>query len=75
MLPDLNDFDLRARIYKRYLHFGSLRFKDQLLDLLARSGTSVFTRGDIALRKIMVDEDNKFISALDWEFAGWYLDY
>ncbi|PLB33735.1 aminoglycoside phosphotransferase family protein [Aspergillus candidus] len=70
-----NDTDVRVRIYKRYLHFGGLRYKDQLPDMLPLSERSVFTHADIAPRNVMVDEENRVTGLLDWEWAGWYPDY
>lgn len=73
--PLANDVSLRTRIYERYIHFGGLRHKDQLLNMLPRSDSTVFTHGDIAPRNIMVDGQNNITGILDWECAGWYPDY
>jgi Ser/Thr protein kinase RdoA (MazF antagonist) len=73
--PLMNDSDLGARICERYLHFGGLRFEHQLPDMLLQSDCSVFTHADIALRNIMVDEQNNVTGILDWEYAGRHLDY
>ncbi|PLN74733.1 hypothetical protein BDW42DRAFT_198146 [Aspergillus taichungensis] len=73
--PLLSDADVRARIYERYLRFNGLRYKDQLPRMLPRSERSVFTHADIAPRNVMVDEENRVTGLLDWEWAGWYLDY
>lgn len=73
--PLVTDSELRTRIYERYLHFGGRRFEHQLLDMLPQSSSSIFTHADIAPRNIMVDEQNRVIGILDWEYAGWYPDY
>ncbi|KAL1847948.1 hypothetical protein Plec18170_008362 [Paecilomyces lecythidis] len=73
--PLMNDSELRARIYERYLHCGGRRYEHELPDMLPRSEHSVFTHADIAPRNIMVDEQNKVTGILDWEWAGWYPDY
>ncbi|PKY05773.1 kinase-like protein [Aspergillus campestris IBT 28561] len=70
-----NDTNVRTRIYERYLHFGGLRYKNQLPRMLPRSEHSVFTHADIAPRNVMVDEENRVTGLLDWEWAGWYPDY
>ncbi|OKL55801.1 hypothetical protein UA08_08830 [Talaromyces atroroseus] len=66
--PLMNDSELRARIYERYLHFGGRRF-EQLPDMLPRFSYSVFTYADIVPRNIMVDEENRVTGILDWEYA------
>ncbi|KAH8693269.1 hypothetical protein BGW36DRAFT_419293 [Talaromyces proteolyticus] len=48
--PLMNDSELRARIYERYIHFG---------DMLPQSDSCVFTHADIAPRNIMADENNE----------------
>lgn len=73
--PLETDLQLRTRIYERYIRFGGTRYKDQLLDMLPHSSSSIFTHGDIALRNIMVDEQFQITGLLDWEFSGWYPDY
>ncbi|PIG89649.1 hypothetical protein AARAC_008927 [Aspergillus arachidicola] len=70
-----SDSDLRACIYERYVHFGGRRYEHELPDMLPRSDRAVFTHGDIAPRNIMADENNNITSIIDWEYAGWYLDY
>ncbi|KKZ65090.1 hypothetical protein EMCG_01330 [[Emmonsia] crescens] len=66
---------LQSRIYKRYIHFGGSRYKNQLLDMLPHSSFSVFTHADIAPRNIMVNENYQITGLLDWEYSGWYPDY
>ncbi|EQL38787.1 hypothetical protein BDFG_00318 [Blastomyces dermatitidis ATCC 26199] len=73
--PLYTDEDVRARIYHRYLHFGGLRYKNELPDMLPRSSCTVFTHADIAPRNIMVDDHYHITGILDWEYAGWYPDY
>ncbi|KAJ5129826.1 uncharacterized protein N7515_005865 [Penicillium bovifimosum] len=73
--PILNDSELHARIYERYLHFGGRRYENQLLDMFPLSERSVFTHADIAPRNVMVDEQNNVTGILDWEWAGWYPEY
>ncbi|EAS30335.3 phosphotransferase [Coccidioides immitis RS] len=73
--PLYTDEDVRARIYHRYLHFGGLRYKNELPDMLPRSSRTVFTHADIAPRNIMVDDHYHITGILDWEYAGWYPDY
>ncbi|KAJ5114412.1 hypothetical protein NUU61_000171 [Penicillium alfredii] len=72
--PLLNDPEVRARIYERYIHCGG-RDKNQLFDMLPRSERSLFTHADIAPRNVMVDEQNHITGILDWEWAGWYPEY
>jgi len=69
------DEDLRARIYKRYLHFNGRRYEHTLPDMLPQSSRSVFSHGDIAPRNIMVDEERRITGILDWELSGWFPDY
>jgi aminoglycoside phosphotransferase (APT) family kinase protein len=38
--------------------------------MLPHSELSVFTHGDIALRNILVDEQNNVTGVIDWEYAG-----
>lgn len=73
--PLSSDYELRARIYERYLHCGGSRHENQLLDMLPRSERSVFTHADIAPRNVMVDEENNITGIIDWESAGWYPEY
>ncbi|PGH02012.1 hypothetical protein AJ79_07750 [Helicocarpus griseus UAMH5409] len=73
--PLESDLQLRSRIYERYIRFGGTLYKDQLLDMLPHSSSSVFTHGDIAPRNIMVDENYQITGLLDWEYSGWYPDY
>lgn len=73
--PLSSDEEIRARIYERYLHYGGLRYENELLDMLPQSKHSVFTHADIAPRNIMVDEEKNITGILDWELAGWYPDY
>jgi hypothetical protein len=73
--PLHTDDDLRSRIYERYLHFGGLKYKDELPKMLPQSSTSVFTHSDISPRNIMVDREHRITGILDWEWAGWYPDY
>ncbi|KAM5472338.1 hypothetical protein MauCBS54593_002929 [Microsporum audouinii] len=73
--PLYTDEDVRTRIYRRYLHFGGLRYKNELPDMLPRSSQTVFTHADIAPRNIMVDDNYHITGILDWEYAGWYPDY
>ncbi|ODH47994.1 hypothetical protein GX48_05926 [Paracoccidioides brasiliensis] len=73
--PLYTDEDIRARIYHRYLHFGGLRHKYELPDMLPQSSHTVFTHADIAPRNIMVDGHYRITGILDWEYAGWYPDY
>lgn len=73
--PLTSDWELRARIYERYLNFGGSRYENQLLNMLPRSERSVFINADIVPRNIIVDEQNNFTGILDWESVGWYPEY
>ncbi|KAE8146324.1 hypothetical protein BDV25DRAFT_133022 [Aspergillus avenaceus] len=73
--PLMNDPDLRARIFERFIHFGGRRYERQLPDLLPRSDCTVYTHGDTAPRNILINEKNEITGILDWEYAGWYPDY
>ncbi|OAX79860.1 hypothetical protein ACJ72_05816 [Emergomyces africanus] len=73
--PLETDSQLRSRIYERYIRYGGSRYRDQLLDMLPHSSSSVFTHADIAPRNIMVDENYQITGLLDWEYSGWYPDY
>lgn len=71
----MNDSNLRARILERYYHFRGRQYEHQLPDMLPRSDCTVFTHAGIAPRNITIDEQNKVMGILDWEYAGWYPDY
>lgn len=73
--PLTSDWELRARIYDRYLHFEGSRYVNQLLNMLPRSKRSVFTNADTASRNIIVDEQNNVTGILDWGSVGWYPEY
>ncbi|KAL2286270.1 hypothetical protein FJTKL_07061 [Diaporthe vaccinii] len=47
----------------------------EVLDKFPRSAASVFTHGDIKPKNIIVDEEGKFLTLLDWEMAGFLSDY
>ncbi|KAI0455904.1 kinase-like domain-containing protein [Xylaria acuta] len=74
-VPLLDDESLRKRINERYVHFGGVSYRENLLDYLPRSDTSVFTHADLAPRNVLVDEVGVITGLIDWEFAGWYPDY
>jgi hypothetical protein len=72
----IDDDTFRNRISARYIAHNGLSYRDgDLLDLLPRSETSVFTHGDIGLRNIMVDAEGCILAFLDWESAGWFPEY
>ena len=73
----LDDDTLRECIYAAYVDNHGLTYRDSgdLPESLPRSSTSVFTRGDIAPRNIIVDENCRITALLDWEGAGWFPDY
>ena len=77
-IPLRDDEDVRQQIALRYYHYCGRKYtKEQLLEMLPRSKTCVFTHGDVAPRNIMVDEKNDFkiTGIIDWELAGWYPEY
>jgi hypothetical protein len=74
---EFDDDMLRNRIYTRYVDHHGLSYRDgkDVLDLLPRSSTSVFTHGDLAPRNIIVDDQCRITGVLDWESSGWFPDY
>ncbi|CAI7655360.1 unnamed protein product [Penicillium discolor] len=73
--PLTSDWELRERIYYRYLHFEESPYENQLLNMLPRSERSVFTNANIAPRNIIVEEQNNVTGILDWRSVGWYPEY
>ena len=73
--PILNDNDLRARVYERYLNSNGGSYPEELPSILPRSSASVFTHGDLTPRNIIVNSAGRITGILDWENAGWYPDY
>jgi hypothetical protein len=62
-----SDNDVRERIFQRYVRHNGLSYADgkDVPDMLPRSDASVFTRGDIACRNIMVDDNKEIVALLD----------
>ncbi len=74
---EFDDDMLRDRIYARYVAHNGLSYKDgkDVLGLLPRSNTSVFTHGDLGARNLIVDENCHITAVLDWESSGWFPDH
>ncbi len=63
---------LGERIFAGYVECIGLSYKDgkDVLDMLQRSDTSVFTHGDLAPRNPIVDGDCRITDVLDWSMSG-----
>jgi hypothetical protein len=61
----------------RYIARGGLSSDEgrDVLAMLPRSRTSVFTHGNIGPRSLIVDEDCHISAVLGWESSGWFPDY
>ena len=73
--PLYTDEAVRVRIHQRYFRYNGQRYADSLPSMLPHSEVSVFTHGDVAPRNIMVDKSCRITGFIDWELAGWYLEY
>lgn len=72
-----NDEDFRQIVLRNYVERNGLSYADgqEVLDNFPRSTASVFTHGGIKPKNIIVDEDGKILTLLDWEMAGFLPDY
>ncbi|KAK8123179.1 kinase-like protein [Apiospora sp. TS-2023a] len=70
---------LDALVAKYEFHSGSLLQGDRrneyyryVLPRVLRSGSSVFTHGDLQRKNIIIRESDGEVVMIDWESAGWY---
>lgn len=72
-----NDEDFRQIILRNYVERNGLSYADghEVLDKFPHSTDSVFTHGDIKPKNIIVDDEGKILTLLDWEMAGFLPDY
>lgn len=72
--PIFDDESLCRRICERYEHYGGT-YAGRLYRLLKPLHASVFTHGDLARRNMLVGEYGSITGVVDWENAGWHLEY
>lgn len=72
-----SDEDCRQILVRNYVERNGLSYSDgqEVLDKFPRSTASVFTHGDIKPKNIIVDEEGKILTLLDWEMAGFLPEY